>query len=353
MMKKPIKSKLHREKWTLKFRLIILVTFEIIISILLAIILDSICVWILEDFWSIPLIVELLLTALFVGIFATRALTRWFLDPINRLEEAMQKITDGNFSVRLENKTSIKEIKDIFHGFNVMAKELEATEIVQSDFVSNVSHEFKTPINAIEGYSMLLQDEDNLTSEQREYVEKIIFNTQRLSKLTGSILLLSKLENQSIISTKNKFNLAEQIRMSILALETEWEKKSIEFEVDLDEIEYMGSESLLYHVWDNLISNAIKFSNFGGEIRISLTQANNKVIFTISDDGTGISEEVQKHIFTKFYQGDPSHKEQGHGLGLALVKKVIDILGGEISVQSEVNKGSAFTILLKDVVYED
>lgn len=340
------RNKSQREKLTLRIRLIILVTFEIIISILLALIVDEICVWLLKDFWTIPLVVELLLTAIFVGIFATRALTRWFLDPINRLGEAMQKITDGDFSVRLENKTTIKEIKNIFKGFNVMAKELESTEIVQSDFVSNVSHEFKTPINAIEGYSMLLQDEDNLTPEQREYVEKIIFNTQRLSRLTGSILLLSKLENQSIVSTKNKFNLAEQIRMSILALESEWEQKEIEFDIELDEIEYLGSESLLYHIWDNLISNAIKFSNIGGEVKIHLQSSDDKIIFTISDNGPGISNEIQKHIFSKFYQGDSSHKEQGNGLGLALVKKIIDLEGGEISIHNNDDKGCTFTVIL-------
>ena len=337
---------INQDKWTLKFRLIILVTFEIIISILLGIMLDTVCVWLLHDVWTVPVGLELFITAIFVGIFATSALSRWILDPINKLGNSMQKITEGDFSVRLETKTNIKEIKKIFNGFNVMAKELESTEIIQSDFMSNVSHEIKTPINAIEGYSMLLQNYENLTQEQKEYVEKIIFNTNRLSTLTNSILLLAKLENQSIVSQKTKFNLDEQIRKSLLSLENDWTKKQIEFDVDLDDTEYFGSESLLYHVWDNLISNAIKFSNDGGEIRMRLKCAEDKIIFTISDDGIGITDEAKLHIFNKFYQCDSSHKQKGNGLGLALAKKIIDLEGGDIFVQNNDFKGCTFTVIL-------
>ena len=343
---KSIRSRFNREKLTLKFRLILLVTFEIIISILLAIMLDTVFIWILNDFWNVPILVEMLITALFVGIFATSSLTRWFLKPINELGNSMKRITNGDFSVRLETKTNIHEIKNIFTGFNVMAKELQSTEIIQTDFVSNVSHEFKTPINAIEGYSMLLQNDDNLTEEQKQYVEKIIFNTNRLSTLTNSILLLSKLENQSITSPKTNYDLDEQIRKSLLSLETEWENKQIEFDVELDDTDYFGSESLLYHVWNNLISNAIKFSDVGGQIRIRLVNEENKIIFTISDDGIGISDEAKKHIFNKFYQGDSSHKQQGNGLGLALVKKIIDLENGEISVKNNKDKGCTFTVVL-------
>lgn len=337
---------LHREKWTLKFRLILLVTFEIIISMLFAILLDTLFMWLLKDIWTVPVWLELFITAILVGTFATSALTRWFIEPINRLGSSMQKITNGDFGVRLESKTKIHEIKNIFNGFNVMAKELQSTETIQSDFISNVSHEFKTPINAIEGYSMLLQNDDNLTEEQKQYVEKIIFNTNRLSSLTNSILLLSKLENQSIASPKTNYDLDEQIRKSLLSLETEWEKKQIEFEVELDDTYYFGSESLLYHVWDNLISNAIKFSDIGGEIRICLVNEENKITFTISDDGIGISDEAKQHIFNKFYQGDSSHKQQGNGLGLALSKKIIDLEGGEIFVQNNERKGCTFTVVL-------
>ena len=193
---------------------------------------------------------------------------------------------------------------------------------------------------------MLLQDDDNLTDEQKEYLQKIIFNTQRLSSLTGSILLLSKLENQSIVSNKTSFDLDEQIRKSILMLESAWEQKEIEFDVDLEDTDFVGNESLLHHIWDNLISNAIKFSHQGGKVSIKLQNLENKVIFTISDNGIGISEEEKNHIFDKFYQADSSHKQEGNGLGLALVKKIVDIEGGEIFVQSNDECGCTFTVVM-------
>lgn len=335
-----------RQRFNLRIRLIIIVTTEIWISILLSIGADALFKWLFADFWNIPFWVDLLIIALLVGIFATNALTRWFIYPVKELGYAMEKISEGDFSVRLKTKTSSKEIKEIFSGFNMMAKELQSTEILQSDFVSNVSHEFKTPINAIEGYSMLLQDGENLTNEQKEYVDKIVFNTHRLSSLTGSILLLSKLENQSIVSKKTSFDLDEQIRKSLLALEGQWENKEIEFDIEMDDTDYVGNEALLHHIWGNLISNAIKFSDNGTEIKIRLENHADKIVFTISDQGIGIDEETQKHLFDKFYQGDSSRKNEGNGLGLALVKKIIDLEGGEITVKNNEDRGCTFTVVL-------
>ena len=336
-----------RQRFTLRLRLIVLVTLELLLSILLAIGIDALSKWLFADIWNIPLWIELIIIALFVGIFATSALTRWFIKPIKQIGPAMEKISEGDFSVRLETKSNSKEIKEIFSGFNMMAKELQSTEILQSDFVSNVSHEFKTPINAIEGYSMLLQDDENLTNEQKEYIEKIIFNTQRLSSLIGSVLLLSKLENQSIVSNKTKFDLDEQVRKSLLALEPQWESKNIEFDIEMDDTDFVGNEALLHHIWDNLLSNAIKFSENEGEIKIRLKNYNDKIIFTISDKGPGIDEHSKKHIFDKFYQADSSHKQEGNGLGLALVKKIVDLEGGEIYVCNNKDKGCTFTVILK------
>lgn len=335
------------QRFNLRVRLIFIVTFEILLSIWLAIGLDSIAKWIFKGVWRVPLWLDLLIIAILIGIFATNALTRWFIRPIKSIGPAMEKISEGDFSTRLETHSSIKEIKEIYSGFNMMAKELENTEIIQSDFVSNVSHEFKTPLAAIEGYSMLLQSNDNLNEDQKEYIEKIIFNTQRLSSLTASILLLSKIENQTIVSHKTQFDLDEQIRKSLLSLENEWEKKEIEFDIEMDDTDFIGNEALLHHIWDNLISNAIKFSDQGGEIRIRLENMSDKIVFTIADQGIGIDEESMKHIFDKFYQGDSSHKEKGNGLGLALVKKIIDLEGGKISVHNNEDKGCTFTVVLQ------
>jgi len=282
-----------------------------------------------------------------VGILVTSQLSKYFFNPIKKLRSAMDKVAEGDFSVRLEEKSSSKEIMEIYTGFNLMAHELNATEILQTDFVSNVSHEFKTPINAIEGYSTLLQDSDNLDDDQRGYIDKILFNTQRLSSLVGSILLLSKLENQQIPSHQVEYRLDEQIRQSIVALEPAWEKKDIEFDVELDRISYLGNEPMMRHVWDNLISNAIKFSPNGGTVKIHLVKKLKKLIFTIEDQGSGLSENAQKHIFDKFYQADSSHKQEGSGLGLALVKRILTIEKGQITAENIHEGGCRFTVILR------
>ncbi len=336
-----------RQWFTLKIRLVLIVTFEIVLSLGIALFIDWLCRYLFKDFWQVPIIAEMFIIAALVGIFATGALTRWYFHPIKKVGNALDKIAEGDFTVRLETKSTSKEIREIYSGFNMMAEELQSTETIQTDFVSNVSHELKTPISAIEGYSMLLQDSDNLTHEQKEYIDKIIFNTKRLSSLTGSILLLSKLDNQSIVTNKVKFDLDEQIRQSLLALESEWEKKELEFDIELDDTDYVGNESLLRHIWDNIISNAIKFSPERSEIRISLQNSESSIVFTVSDEGPGISEKEKGHIFDKFYQADSSHKQEGNGLGLALAKKIVDLEGGEINVKNNESKGCTFTVILK------
>jgi signal transduction histidine kinase len=297
--------------------------------------------------YEIPLELELVGTCLLVGILVTGQLSRYFFNPIKKLRSAMDKVADGDFSVRLEEKSSSKEIMEIYTGFNLMTHELSATEILQSDFVSNVSHEFKTPINAIEGYSTLLQDSDNLDDHQREYVHKILFNTQRLSSLVGSILLLSKLENQQIPSRRIEYRLDEQIRQSIVALEPAWEEKDIAFDMELDRCTYLGNEAMMRHVWDNLISNAVKFNPNGSTVTIRLTKKLKKLVFTIEDQGPGLTEEAQKHIFDKFYQADTSHRQEGNGLGLALVKRILTIEKGQITVENRPEGGCRFTVALK------
>ena len=290
---------------------------------------------------------ELVGVCLLVGILVTSQLSKFFFNPIKKLRGAMDKVAEGDFSVRLEEKSSSKEIMEIYTGFNLMAHELSSTEILQTDFVSNVSHEFKTPINAIEGYSTLLQDSDNLDDDQREYIDKILFNTQRLSSLVGSILLLSKLENQQIPSHQVEYRLDEQIRQSIVALEPAWEQKDIEFDVELDRVSYLGNEPMMRHVWDNLISNAVKFSPNGGAVKIHLVKKLKRLIFTVEDQGPGLSEEAQKHIFDKFYQADASHKQEGNGLGLALVKRILTIEKGQIAAENIPEGGCRFTVTLR------
>ena len=337
----------RRNRFSLRTRLTFLVTAEMLVCILVAFGVDMLFNQLILLDWDVPLVLELVCVCLLIGILVTGQLSKYFFNPIKKMRGAMDKVAEGDFSVRLEEKSTSKEIMEIYTGFNLMANELRSTEILQTDFVSNVSHEFKTPISAIEGYSTLLQDSDNLSEEQKVYIEKILFNTRRLSSLVGSILLLSKLENQQIPTNRTTYRLDEQIRQSIVALEPAWEKKDIEFEVELDRADYLGNEPMMRHVWDNLISNAIKFSPDRGAVRIQLRKEHKKLIFTVEDNGPGLTEESQKHIFDKFYQADSSHKQEGNGLGLALVKRILSIEKGQVSVENLPQGGCRFTVMLQ------
>lgn len=295
---------------------------------------------------DIPLTTWMFLLSLTVGSTSAFFLNIIFFRPIRELSVAMKNVTDGDFKVQLHRKSKIKEIEDIYSNFNCMVKELSATEILQTDFVSNVSHEIKTPVNAIEGYAMLLQDSQCTEEERNQYIEKILFNTKRFSELVSNVLLLSKIENQSIETKQTKFRLDEQIRQSVMLFEAQWVEREIELDIDLEQTEYVGNESLLMHVWTNLLGNAIKFSPQGATVTITLIKDAKNIIYTIEDSGIGISADAKKHIFDKFYQADSSHKQEGNGLGLALVKRILDSCGAEILIESIEGKGSKFTVVL-------
>lgn len=335
----------QKVKFSLRAKLTLLIGILVFFSILISYGLITLFGWIFPALNVIPKWIQLNILSLVVAIIATRYLSKIFFDPIMELNKGMQKIADGDFSVRLSTKSSSQEVQEMFAGFNMMAKELGSTEILQSDFVSNVSHEFKTPINAIEGYTMLLQSTDNIDEVENEYIEKILFNTKRLSSLVSNILLLSKIENQTIQTHKEPYGLDEQIRESIVSLENAWEEKEIELDVELNDIEYNGNETMMRHVWNNLIGNAIKFSPEKGTVKIRLQDKENKYVFIIENQGPALSNDTLKHLFDKFYQADSSHKEEGNGLGLALVKRILAIEGGEISAQN-ISGGCRFTVTL-------
>ena len=193
---------------------------------------------------------------------------------------------------------------------------------------------------------MLLESEEITPEEQQEYVEKILFNTKRLSELVGNVLLLSKIDNQAIPKNEKKFRLDEQIRQSIMQLETKWTEKDIELDVELERTEFIGNATLLIHGWDNLINNAIKFNNHGGTVKLRLSSNADRVTFTIEDNGPGVSEDAIKHIFDKFYQADSSHRQEGNGLGLALVKRIVDLYEGDIKAENLPDTGCRFTVVL-------
>ncbi len=301
----------------------------------------------IESARNVPNVVWFLIICTILGAVVTAFAVRIFFIPISKLGNAMHNVAKGEFDTRLEiKKSDIKNIKQITEDFNLMAEELGATEILQTSFVSNVSHEFKTPISAIEGYTTLLQGESLSEQERAQYIEKILFNTRRLSNLVGNILLLSKVDNQSIGAKQTEYRLDEQIRQSIVSLEPRWTEKNAEFDAELENITYVGNESLMMHVWNNLIENAIKFGPEGQTIRIKLYREDGRIIFTVDDEGDGISESAKTHIFDRFYQEDSSHKAEGNGLGLALVKQILSVSDGEIEAENREEGGCRFTVRL-------
>lgn len=339
----------HEKKdgFSLQWRLSVAVAVELFVSILIGYGITGILSLFGLHLTNFELILELGIVTLLFGWGFSFLISKWLFMPIKNLRDAMEKVADGDFTVTLDHESSSREISEVYSGFNLMVSELNSTEILQRDFTSNVSHEFKTPIAAIEGYSTLLQGGDNLDEDQREYVEKILYNTKRLSTLVGNILLISKLENQSIETNQQLSRLDEQIRESILALEPAWINKDIEFDVELDSVRYFGNEGLMLHVWDNLISNAVKFSPKGGIVKLRLTTDNRHIIFSIEDNGAGIPEESKKRIFDKFYQLDNSRVQEGHGLGLPLAKRIVALSGGDIRVEDGEQGGARFVVILE------
>lgn len=275
--------------------------------------------------------------------------------PTEKILDATKKIAEGDFNTQLIVTHEYRKYNQydlIMENINKMATELQKNEVLRVDFISNVSHEIKTPLAVIQNYATLLQDE-NLDAESRKSYAKTLINaSKRITDLITNVLKLNKLENQEIQEKHERFSLTESLCETVLSFESLIEKKNLQLYCDFDDVTVISSRSLLEIVWNNLLSNAVKFTPDGGKIHVALQQSGKDVRVIVSDTGCGISPEIGARIFEKFYQGDTSHSVQGNGLGLALVKKVIDIIGGEISVESEPDKGSSFSVLLKGIADE-
>lgn len=272
--------------------------------------------------------------------------------PTKEIREATNKMTKGDFNIKLKPNSNYKAYTTydlIKIDLNTLALELSKNEVLKTDFISNVSHEIKTPLAVIQSYAKALEN-NKLDEETRmKYLDSLQVACRKLSNLVTNILKLNKLENQEIIPEYKEFNLSESIIHSILSFESLIEKKNIELICEIDEdIMIYSEESYLEIIWNNLISNAIKFTEKNGTIIVKLKKIGKDIIFTIQDTGCGIDNETGKHIFDKFYQGDTSHSKEGNGLGLALVKKVIDALGGKINIESELGIGTTFIVELKE-----
>ncbi len=281
-----------------------------------------------------------------LGTLFTFIFSRIWLKTAKDLSRAADEVSRGNFSVRVDEKYHRGEFREMIRAFNNMAEHLSHTEIFRSDFINYFSHEFKTPIVSMRGFARQLK-KPNLTEEARkEYLQIIIDECDRLTRLASNILLLSQFENQKIVSSPTTFSVDEQIRTTLVLLEKEWSGKEIELDLEMDEIHITTNEEMLSLVWRNLLSNAIKYSLTGGKIQITCDDDGEFLHVVIADEGIGMSEETQKHIFEKFFQADTSHKTNGNGLGLALVKRIVDLCQGTIRVSSREGQGASFTVSL-------
>lgn len=303
-----------------------------------------------NNYWVFYFVVILsFIICVILGTLITILITRYLLRPINDLSRAASEVARGNFYVRVKERGA-EEYRGLQKNFNRMAEELSGTETLRGDFISNVSHEFKTPLASIQGFAKLLQNDQLSADDRAEYTQVIIDETVRLSKLATNILNLSKLENQTTIANKTRFSLDEQIRRIILMLEPEWSKKNIDLDIALDDIYYYGNEDLMGQIWQNIINNAIKFTPQNGNINVHLFRSENNITCRISDNGPSISKEMQEKIFEKFYQGDHSRKTEGNGLGLALVKRIVDLCGGKVFVENLFEGGVCFVVELPFVI---
>jgi signal transduction histidine kinase len=341
----------------IKYKLTISQIFALMMMIILTVsmLLTFIIIFVLVRFSVDPITGALTsssfitLLTIVVGTVISSYVSKKMFRPILKINDAAKKVAMGDFTVRLEEKSKAKEIKEIAQNFNVMVRELSNTETLRNDFVSNVSHEFKTPLSAIEGYATLLQDKARSQEEEEKYIHSILENTRRLTKLAENILSLSRLENQEIVLQKEYFSLDEQIRRVLLGYEPIWEDKNLTIDLNLRSIKFYGNQALLAQVWSNLIDNAIKFSNQQGILSIDCFLRGTSIVVIIRDNGIGMENEVMNRAFDKFYQGEQSHNIAGNGLGLALVKRIVTLCGGTLSIESQKGVGTAVTVVLHTV----
>ncbi len=291
----------------------------------------------------IPFLFQNGIISIIIGTALSFFMSHLPLRPLHALIRAIHEVSAGNYNVKIHLEHP-KELQELSECFNQMTEELAGIEMFRSDFINNFSHEFKTPIVSILGCARMLKRQKLDTSQSQEYLDIIIDESRRLSELSATILNLSKIESLTLLKDKSVYSLSEQIRESILLLESKWARKNIDFDIDMEEVTIRAEDSLLKQVWMNLLDNAIKFSPSKGRIAITLRSNETGAIFTVKDQGAGMDAKTQTYIFDKFYQGDASHHMEGNGLGLPLVKKILELHQGTVSVKSGKGNGSIFIV---------
>ena len=278
-----------------------------------------------------------------IGVSLILVMASHIINPLRKITEATKKVATGNLKVKVDVDRK-DEIGELAQNFNIMVDELNSIEYLRKDFISNISHELKTPIASIQGFAKLLSD-DNLSKEEKEeYINIILEETQRLSNLSSNMLKLSKLEKQEIVTNKTEYRLDNQIRKAIIMLDEKINSKKIKISLDSSEVSIYEDEDLIMEIWINLINNAIKYSNENGEIKIKVIEEENDVKVSIKDEGIGIPKDKQERIFEKFYQVENSRAGEGSGLGLAIVKRIVDLIKGKIEVESKEKQGTKIMV---------
>ena len=343
----------HTMRWRLMLFVLTIILMSIVLTTLIGTLVFALLGWVPAigyiRFNSYLFVATLLIVCAIISVPLSVLFGRYYLRPIHTLISATKEVKKGNFTVRVPNEADGElhtEMDVLFHNFNEMVKELGGIELFRNDFINNFSHEFKTPIVSIRGFAKELQYSDLDEAQKKEYAKIIAEEADRLAKLSISVLELSKLENQQIVTDKTAFELDEQLRQCILLQEPAWSEKEIDMIPELERVEFYGNEEMLGHVWRNLISNAIKFTPTGGIVTVRLTADDDYATVQVSDTGIGMDEETQRHIFEKFYQGDKSHTRAGYGIGLTVVGRVVSLCEGSIEVESRPNEGSTFTVRL-------
>ena len=297
-------------------------------------------------------VIAAVVSSIIIGTLLSFIAGSLFLKPLAELIRATKRVSDGDYSVQVDmgwaEKHTVRELSDLIRVFNEMTRELNSTAMFNNDFIASFSHEFKTPLVSIRGFAQQLY-EGNLTPEQQKEFSRIILEeTDYLTGMSANTLLLTKLETSEVITEKKNFSLDEQLRNCMLRLEPQWSEKNIDLSMELDDVTFYWNEPMLSHVWNNLFDNAVKFTPKNGRIFVSCHRNAGVITIRIRDNGVGISKQALPHIFEKFYQSDSSHSTKGNGLGLPLAKKIVELCGGRIGVQSDLGKGTEFTVILPD-----
>ncbi len=296
-----------------------------------------------KNFWIIVIYV---VASSLMGVGLAFLITKITMGKISEINESINKLAEGDFTVRMAPITKNPHVNSAIINFNEMVKQLNSVAVLKNDFVSSFTHEFKTPISSIKGYAELLEGSDNLTKEQKEYLRIIIEESKGLSALSENSLKLARLDNQVEANKKENFSLDGQIEDCVLSLDGQLKEKGIEVDLKLKPLKIKNDAFLLREVWLNLLSNAIKYSKKGGKISVKTYNERDKIVVSIKDKGIGMTEETKKHIFEKFYQADKYYGGKGLGLGLSIVKRILELVGGKIEVDSKVDVGTEFKVYL-------